>query len=223
MDVLEARVGPNAVGSPPRTLLDVGAGGGALSQMLGRFGGVVAVESSPEAMRRLRQRKGLTAVEARLPSLPFRSGTFDFATAFDVLEHIEDDVAAVGELARVLRHGGHFLGTVPAHPSLWSGHDEVHAHFRRYRPGELESRLEAAGFHVEFATPFQTLLLPAFVTHRWLSRLVSKPPAPPSRPPSALNALLETVFASERRWVRRGWRLPVGSSHLVYARLVSGA
>lgn len=222
MDVLEARLGPAAAGSPPRTLLDVGAGGGALSERLGRFGRIVAVERAPEAMQRLCQREGLAAVAGRLPSLPFRSGTFDLVTAFDVLEHIEDDVAAVCELARVLRHGGHFLGTVPAHPSLWSGHDEVHGHFRRYRPGELESRLEGAGFRVEFATPFQTLLLPAFVTQRWLSRLAAGPPAPPSRPPSLVNAILEAVFAVERRWVGRGWRLPVGSSHLVYARLVSG-
>ncbi len=222
MDVLGAHLTVADPGAPPRTLLDVGAGGGGLSEAMERFGRVVAVESSTAAMERLRRRRRLKSVSAHLPSLPFRSASFDVATAFDVLEHVEDDEAAVRELARVLRDGGTFLGTVPAHPSLWGGHDELHAHFRRYRPGELESRLEAAGFSIEFATPFQTLLLAPLVAQRWLSRLARRTPSPPSTPPAPLNAVLEAIFASERHWVGRRWRLPVGSSHLVYARKTSG-
>lgn len=221
LDVLGARLGTAAPGAAPRTLVDLGAGGGGLSEALGRFGRVVAVEGSPEAMQRLRRRTTVQAVSARLPTLPFPPASFDIATAFDVLEHVEDDLGAIHEVARVLREGGVFLATVPAHPALWGGHDEIHGHFRRYRPGELESRMEAVGFRIEFATPFQTLLLPALVAQRWLSRMVSGSPSVPSTPPRPINSVLEGIFASERRWIGRGYRLPVGSSHLVFARKAS--
>jgi len=221
LDVLGARLARAACGSARPRLLDVGAGGGGLSAALARFGRVVAVESSAEAMVQLRRRAAVTAVSASVLTLPFASGTFDVATALDVLEHVEDDVAAVREIARSLRGGGVFLATVPAHPALWGGHDEIHGHFRRYRPGELESRLESVGFRIEFATPFQTLLLAPLVAQRWLSRMVSASPSAPSTPPPPINSVLEAIFSCERRWVGRGRRLPMGSSHLVYARKAS--
>src|SRR5207247_1029846 len=82
-------------------------------------------------------------------NLPFGDGSFDLVTALDVVEHLDDDVAALREMGRVLRPGGRVLVTVPAHRFLWGDQDEVNLHKRRYVAAEIRDRLIAAGFDVE--------------------------------------------------------------------------
>jgi len=73
-------------------------------------------------------------------------GAVDLVGAFDVLEHIADDGAALRGIAGMLRPGGTLIATVPQHPWLWSTADEVAHHQRRYRPRELADKATAAGF-----------------------------------------------------------------------------
>ncbi len=78
--------------------------------------------------------------------IPFKAGYFDLVTAIDVLEHIENDLEALGQIKRVLKKLGLAIFLVPAHPKLWSTRDINLQHFRRYKIGELESKCKKLGF-----------------------------------------------------------------------------
>ena len=100
--------------------------------------------------------KGVLRADAQ--ALPFPDDTFDVVITSEVLEHIQDDVAAIGEMVRVLRPGGRFAATVPAQfPETvnWKLSDEYHApkvpggHVRIYSRSELSAKLSAAGLSVD--------------------------------------------------------------------------
>jgi SAM-dependent methyltransferase len=219
---LEGRLATGCGRGTPR-ILDVGAGTGHMTRALTRFGEVEALEGAPEALEWLRTREGITVHEGVLPGSGLQEERYDLVTAFDVLEHIADDEGALAEIHRLTVPSGLLLVTVPAHPSLWSEWDVAHHHQRRYRPRALERRVMDAGFELLFSSPMQTLLFPAFVLERLVRRLR------PERdgalvvrvPPPVANRALEAVFALERHWLRRGWRSPMGSSHLLLARRLS--
>jgi SAM-dependent methyltransferase len=86
--------------------------------------------------------------------------------AFDVLEHLDDDEAAVGEIARVLRPGGHFLVAVPCDPRLWSAHDDAVGHVRRYTRPTLTDLLARGGFTLGPMRSWNVLLRPVVALRR---------------------------------------------------------
>ncbi|MSQ29124.1 MAG: class I SAM-dependent methyltransferase [Dehalococcoidia bacterium] len=151
-------------------ILDVGAGTGATSQALREYGRVMAVDMSPEAVSIARGR-GLDVARMDAGNLAFPDATFDVVVVLDVIEHLEDDAAAVRELRRVLKPGGVLLVTVPAYKWLWSSHDVANRHFRRYRSGELSRLLRDGGLDVEVCSyVMMSMLLPA-AAYRLLERL----------------------------------------------------
>jgi SAM-dependent methyltransferase len=153
--------------------------------------------------------------------IPFREA-FDAIGAFDVLEHIEDDVAVIAEVGKALRPGGGFLFSVPQHPSLWSPQDEHAHHVRRYTAKEIRRKVEAAGFEVVRMTSFVSLLLPMMFASRLRMRGGKADEAFDAmdelRQPQAINMALEAVMTFERTLIRRGLSLPAGGSLLVVAR-----
>lgn len=173
--------------------------------------------------------EGLCFAQQRVPSaslfqmdataIPFRE-EFDLIGAFDVLEHIEDDVAALRQIYQACKPGGGVIFTVPQHPGLWGRMDEYAHHKRRYTRAELLEKIRAAGFKVRYATSFVSLLLPAM----WLSRLSQRnaPPVadgvdPGFRIHPLLNALFGAVMAVERGLLALGVTFPAGGSLLVVA------
>ena len=98
------------------------------------------LDISAPAMKHLRAAGG-RAVRAQLQYLPFADGAFDFVAALDILEHVDDDVQALGELRRVLRPGGRLLLSFPLHRANWTPFDELVGHYRRYEPAHLRSLL----------------------------------------------------------------------------------
>jgi ubiquinone/menaquinone biosynthesis C-methylase UbiE len=114
-----------------RKILDAGCGTGINLSMLSQFGKVLGIDSSEEAIHFCNQRGEEKVQLAKVENLPFDKNEFDFITALDVLEHIQDDDKAIRELARVCKPQGMVLITVPVHPSLWGEHDEVNQHIRR--------------------------------------------------------------------------------------------
>lgn len=166
-------------------------------------------------------RARLLQLDAR--ALPFEAG-FDVIGAYDVLEHIADDAAVLAQFHRALRPGGGVVLTVPQHPWLWSAEDDVGGHVRRYRRGELEGKLRAAGFAVVDSTSFTSLLLPAL----WLSRRLAGAGsagdnAAELAPSPAVNRAMGAVMALERRAIALGLRFPAGGSRLVVARREAAA
>lgn len=203
-------------GPAARLVLEVGCGNGGNLPLLARYGEVFAVEMAEDARARAAAR-GLARVEAgALPgALPFEGVAFDVVAALDVMEHVADDRAAVAALRARLKPGGLLLLTVPAFMWLWSRHDEISHHRRRYALGALTALVRRGGFEVAHATYFNTVLFPLGVAHIKLSRWLTADAHSGLRvPPQPLNALLRTLFAAERHLVPR-LSLPFGISILL--------
>lgn len=208
----------------PASFLEVGCGTGyVLSGVAARFpraaltGSEILSSGLPFAARRAPLAE-LIQMDAR--DIPYVEH-FDVAGAFDVLEHIEDDEAALAALRGALRPAGGLIVTVPQHRWMWSGEDVVARHARRYEADELRSKVARAGFSVLFETSFVSLLLPLM----WLSR-VGRDRVDASDPLSGLrigggaNRLLLSVMRSEAALIRAGARFPFGGSRLLVARKV---
>lgn len=201
-------------------ILDVGSGTGGNLPMLARFGRVYAMELNAAARAMSDQRNIAKAEEGSLPDqIPFGSQNFDLITAFDVLEHIERDYDTLTALRRRLCTNGHLLITVPAFPFLWSSHDEIHHHKRRYRLEPLVQLVTRAGFDVRLATYSNFWLFPMILAARLLARLIGERHRDRpllTIPPAPVNRLLQAVFASERHlWSLL--RVPFGVSIVLVA------
>ena len=145
-------------------LLDVGCGTGAIAVALRRFGRVFGVDASPLALERC-ERRGLTEVVlGSAESLPVDDDSVDVIVAADILEHLDDDMAALAEFRRTLKPGGHAVIAVPAYQALWSEHDVALMHKRRYVAGELRRRVEQAGLRPVVLTYALSFLLPMALT-----------------------------------------------------------
>src|SRR6201995_4077813 len=156
-------------------ILDAGCGSGRNMVELGRHGTVTGIELSDTSVRLARERGAGEVVEGSVLEMPFEADSFDLAASLDVIEHLEDDLAALRELRRVVAPGGALLVTVPAYQWLWSGHDEINHHRRRYTRRSMQRAAEAAGWRQVRTTYFNSLLLPAAILLRVLDRVNKKP------------------------------------------------
>ncbi|MGC5010281.1 class I SAM-dependent methyltransferase [Streptosporangium sp. DT93] len=151
---------------PPGRALDVGAAGGGNTRVLVEHGWDALVADFSELAVELARERGLRAIHADARDLPLPDAGFDLVMAFDVLEHIEEDGRAAGELARVLRPGGTALITVPCDMALWSAHDVASGHVRRYTREELGALLTGAGLVVDRMWSWNVLLRPVVARRR---------------------------------------------------------
>ena len=180
--------------------------------MLGGFGRVDAIEIDGAARALASSRLGHAVLDAPLPELPgVPNATYDLITILDVLEHVEDDRAALRSMAAKLKPGGKILITVPAHPWMWSAHDVVNHHKRRYTRRTLRTALTDAGLRVEMLGWFNSLLFPLAAAARLAGRLTGKEDSDDKLPPAPVNRLFEAVFGLERYAVGR-LPLPPGVS-----------
>ncbi len=149
--------------------------------------------------------------------LPF-DAEFDVVCAFDVLEHVEEDTAALAEMFRAVKPGGGVIISVPQHPWLWSAGDAYSHHKRRYRRAELVAKVRAAGFVPVQVTSFVASLLPVMAVARALQRDGRKyDPQAEYRAPRVVDRALEGVLAAERWLIGRGVSLPAGGSLVAVA------
>jgi SAM-dependent methyltransferase len=208
-------------GTRPLDILDVGCGTGANLQELQRFGNGSGCDIAPEAVSYCHSR-GLKQVvlQPSPTALPFPDGHFDVVTCLDVIEHVEDDVAMLREVARVLKPDGAALFTAPASPALWSVHDESLHHKRRYRRGELLEKMERAGLAPQKVTYLNAILLPLIVPVRWIRDRITRSKGPTSdfhlNLPRWLNAFFLASFRAEWVWLRFA-PLPFGLSLCCHA------
>jgi SAM-dependent methyltransferase len=190
-------------------ILEIGCGTGHNLAMLGEFGRVDAIEIDPAARAIAGERLGRPVGTAPLPMLPdVPRGTYDLVAVLDVVEHIEDDVAALAAMATVLKPGGKILITVPAHPWMWSAHDEVNHHHRRYTKKTLRRAIAAAGLTPEKLDWFNSLLFPLAAGARLLGRVTGREDSDDAPPPPAVNMLFERIFRLERHMVGKVPMLP---------------
>ena len=202
-------------------ILDAGCGSGRNMLELARHGTVTGIELSETSVCLARARNVGEVVAGSVLEMPFAADSFDLAVTLDVIEHLEDDLGALRELRRTVAPGGSLLVTVPAYPWLWSGHDEINHHHRRYTRCSLQRVAEQAGWEQVRTTYFNSLLLPAAIILRVLDRLSSKTTESSLDlwvPPAPMNWLLERPLAFEAALIRRGGRIPAGLSLLAVFR-----
>jgi len=211
-EVLAALIRRSAPLPPNARLLEIGCGTGHNLEMLGGFGDIDALELDDEARGMAEKRLGRAVMSAPLPELSeVPDAHYDLIGAFDVIEHIDDDRAALASIARKLKPGGTFVMTVPAHRWMWSAHDVVNHHKRRYSKRQLKTLVEGSPLRLEKLGYLNSLLFPIAVAERLSSKLRGRDSADVTLPPAPLNAALERVFAAERHLVGR-LPLPPGLS-----------
>ncbi|PYN38301.1 MAG: SAM-dependent methyltransferase [Candidatus Rokuibacteriota bacterium] len=204
---------------PPRRvrLLELGCGSGNVLAALSEFGEAVGMDAHEDLTAAARA-AGLDVRVGHLPDdLGVAPGWAEVVLLLDVIEHVDDDVATLCAARKGVGEGGLLVVTVPAYRWLWSGHDEVLGHRRRYTAAELRGAVERAGFTVLRVSYFNTLLFPLLVAVRAWKRLRGDRGHDLQRPAALLNRLLESVFAFERHLVPR-IRLPFGASLLLIGR-----
>jgi len=150
--------------------------------------------------------------------IPF-ADHFDVLGAFDVVEHIDDDVGAMKDLFRTVKPGGGIMLTVPQHMSLWSPLDEEAGHKRRYIGHELARKVREAGFDVVLDTSFLAILYPLqYISRRFLTRIQSRQSFETEHSlPGPLNTLLGMILSLELLLIKGGARFPFGGIRIVAA------
>jgi SAM-dependent methyltransferase len=199
-------------------ILDVGCGTGANLKMLARYGQAEGVDISQQAVAFCRER-GLESVKlGALEQLPYEDESFDLVTALDVIEHLDDDVAGLREIRRVLRPGGFVLVFVPAFMFLWGVQDDVSNHRRRYTMTSMLTAIKAAGFSVQWASYANaSFFLPVLAVRTIMRWLGVRAETEYGINIPVMNRPFSQVFAAERFILKRG-RLPFGVSAVCIAK-----
>ncbi|WP_223385525.1 class I SAM-dependent methyltransferase [Oricola cellulosilytica] len=218
----------DSLGLPePLSILEIGAGTGGNIAMLSRYGTVTAVEMDANARLIASEKTGVSLLAGHLPDgLPNFEGKFDLICLFDVLEHVERDGAALEAISGLVAPGGRLLLTVPAHQWLWSHHDKILHHFRRYSRAGLAEVLRSTGYAIERLTFTNSALFPAAAAARLLDRGLSRGKEAPSSgsdmPPRLANAVMKWLFRSEKYILGR-FDSPIGLGLLAIARPIGTA
>ena len=183
-------------------ILDAGCGTGAMLDHLSRYGSAMGVDIAKEASDYCRSRGRNEVAGGDITALPFAESGFDLVTALDVVEHIVDEKTAFDQLARTCKPGGIVVVTVPAYQWLWSPHDVLNHHERRYVARELRAQIEQAGLRVLRLTYANTFLFPVvvlvrvfrklFLAHRYKSDWDVN-----MHVPSLINRLLIAIYSLE--------------------------
>lgn len=203
-------------------ILNIGAAAGASTNMLEQFGNVISTEYDELSSVTTSKELEITVINCSILKLPFGNNSFDLVCAFDVIEHVEDDLEAINEMKRVCRSGGIICITVPALMMLWSHHDVVNNHYRRYRRGDIKRLFKAANDgEIIQVTYFNTILFPLILIFRLLSRVLPDPIIRHGagsdftvvRHNNPINGILGAIFGLERIVLRR-FTFNVGTSIL---------
>jgi SAM-dependent methyltransferase len=213
----------------PLLIADVGCGMGATLGALSQFGSVVGVDSSATALSYSESRGHPLLAASALPHLPFETGRFDIVCALDVIEHIDDDHCAVKELWRICKPGGLLVVTVPAFQWLWSEHDDINEHKRRYSRQSLRDCLAVNGTELLRLSYMNCVLAPPLMVFRLLRNCRQRTRSATASLrsdvfmfPRPINAFCYALFASEAIWLKHAC-LPFGVSLICVGRMSATA
>lgn len=207
------------LGRRPR-IIDVGSGTGANILLLQEFGDVTGIDVSTDAIEFCKKR-GLDNVKlGSAEEIPLADETADLVTAFDVVEHLDDDVACLREFRRVLKPDGRILLFVPAFMFLWGVQDDVSHHRRRYTMPQLLSVVREAGFEVERSTYVNISFFFPILFVRWIMRVTGvRTETELEIGPSVFNRFFAAIFGAESNLLRYT-DIPFGVSAVCVARKV---
>ena len=206
--------------------LNVGAATGTTSDMLIRFGEVMSVEYDEECCRFTQSFLSTPIVHGSILELPFENESFDLVCAFDVIEHVADDIKAVDELYRVCKVGGYIAITVPAYSFLWGPHDIINQHFRRYTLKQLIRLLTKHNGFVIYKTYFNSILFIPIALFRLAVAVINTFNTKKGQKSSSdhevfgtrgvFNNILANLFNIDYHLLKWGIRFPAGVSIIVF-------
>lgn len=203
-----------------RTILDIGSGTGLNAEFFKQLGAkVTGLESSDVAIAQAKERfPALPIIKGEFPRVTL-SNRFQMVTLFDVLEHFQDDLAALQGVYSLLEDGGYVVVTVPAFSFLWAEHDELAHHKRRYTKALLQKRLEESGFSVVRASYFNMLFFFPILVVRVCRRFLGfrKGLSDIFMIPEPFNTVFASLFGWER-FLLRFMNLPLGVSIIAIAK-----
>jgi len=184
--------------------LDVGCGTGLWTAELEQGGRVCGLDYSAEALRFCQKRGLKNLIRATGTSMPFIKDSYDTITALGVIEHLEDDKGFLAEVFRVCAPSGYVLLLTSSYEFLWSRHDEIVHHKRRYTCRQLQSLLAASGFETVRISYVNTILFIPILITRLIQRFLSEKEETEGSPdlfvpPRILNRILFRVLWLEAR------------------------
>lgn len=201
-------------------VLDVGCGTGIVMKELAvYFDSVSGIDISSLALSYCKKRGLRKITKSDLgEKLLYNANKFDLVTCLDVLEHVENDGRAVKEIFRVLEPGGTVIFTVPAFKFLWTKHDELLWHKRRYTLKQMVTLLEKSGFNIKRSTCFYSFLFfPAVILFKITKLMFNKGDDDPHVVPSRVVNNLLLIMCSIERWFIALCPMPFGLSLFVVA------
>jgi ubiquinone/menaquinone biosynthesis C-methylase UbiE len=211
-----------AAGRPGLRLVDCGCGMGSNLRLLQPHGRTFGFDLTSSALEHARQQGGVV-VRGDMTRIPLASESFDVATAFDVFQCLEADVAALREMARIVRPGGAIIATLAALEVLRGDHSEVWQEVRRYTPATARRLVEAAGLKAERVSFLFASIFPLVIVTRFTQRVTRRFRSGPrvdidiAVPSSLVNLALTALVSGEAALMKR-MPMPIGSSLLVVAR-----
>lgn len=215
-DIVRVAAPPNVAAAKPK-LLDVGCGTGFILERLRAWYDVYGLDHAEVAVEYCKQKSLLNVRQGVLGAEDF--GTqFDLILFLDIIEHINDDLDVLRKAHLYLKERGQVIVTVPAYKFLWSRHDEIHHHRRRYTKASLKTLLTRAGYEPVFISYYDMILFPAVFVVRKLGKLFGRRNASDTwHPGKRINQLLYTLFSLERKLLPK-ITLPFGVSLLCLAK-----
>ena len=201
-------------------ILDVGCGTGANLELLSEFGDAQGVDVSTDALTFCRARGLVNVKQGEAERLPYHDEEFDLVTGLDVVEHLDDDLAGLKEMHRVLRPDGRALLFVPAFMFLWGVQDDISNHRRRYTMAELRTVVAKAGFTIERATYVNITFFAPILLGRLIMRITGLRPASENNITIGfLNGVMGKIFGAESLALRHA-SFPFGVSIICDARKI---
>ena len=176
--------------------------------------------------------KGIEFAKKRLPevefiqldatNIPFKE-EYDAIGAFDVLEHIDEDVEVMKNVHQSLKKEGLFFISVPQYMFMWSKADDVAFHKRRYTRSEMKQKLESVGFEVKYLSSFVFTLFPLMYISRKLNGKDEKKEATEEDSyefgiSPFLNKTFSAFMKIDEFLIKNGAKLPFGGSVIAVAR-----
>ncbi len=201
-------------------ILDVGCGTCGMAEYLSKDFNVVAIDTSELALEYCKKRGIQHSFLSTLENFPKNQYNIKAITILDVIEHIEDDNAILDQLYQALPIDGYLVASVPAYQFLWSFHDEVHKHYRRYNLINFKKLIQNAGFQIQFATYFNTFLFPVALAKRFIDILLNiekRNEYAIEILPKPINTLFTKIFEFERYFFPKV-SFPFGLSILIIAK-----
>lgn len=207
---------------PHTQILDVGCGTGGFTKMLLEKYDAIGLDTSPIAIEYCKKHSIEKLFLGTLDEFPTTDFNIQAITILDVIEHIESDDAIVEQIYKTLPQNGWLIATVPAYKWLWSEHDVLHKHYRRYTKKDFVTLLKKHNLQIEYSTYFNTFLFIFSALKRIYENIFqkkNKPIDPVDKVPAFLDKIFKAVFLSEKFFIPH-IKFPFGLSILVIAKKV---